>query len=60
MQGFLAQHGIPYVEKDVSKDEAALNELMELGFYSTPVTLIAGEAVVGFDREKLEALLEIQ
>lgn len=59
MQGFLAEHGIPYVEKDVSKDEAALNELMELGFYSTPVTLIAGEAVVGFDRKKLGALLGI-
>ena len=58
MQEFLAQRGISYTEKDIRKDEAALNELMEMGFYSTPVTLIDGQAVVGFDRKSLEARLE--
>lgn len=57
MQEFLAQRGISYTEKDIRKDEAALNELMEMGFYSTPVTLIDGQAVVGFDRKSLEARL---
>ena len=28
-----------------------------MGFRSTPVTIIDGEAVVGFDRAKLEKLL---
>ena len=56
---FLSQKGIPYTEKDVSQDEAALNELMGMGFYSTPVTVIDGEPIVGFDRAKLEARLGV-
>ena len=41
----------------MAADESALAELEKLGFMTTPVTLIDGEAVVGFDREKLEKLL---
>ncbi len=33
------------------------DDLERLGYMTTPVTLIDGEAVVGFDREKLEKLL---
>lgn len=57
MKEFLSQKGIPYVERDVSKDEQALGELEALGLMTTPVTNIDGEVVVGFDRKKLEALL---
>ena len=39
------------------EDPAALKELLALGYQSTPVTLINGQAVVGFDREKIEQLL---
>jgi glutaredoxin 3 len=54
---FLHQRGIAFTEKDVSVDEQAFNELEEKGFFATPVTVIDGEAVVGFNRAKLEALL---
>jgi glutaredoxin len=54
---FLHQKGVPFVEKDISKDEAALNELLKKGFQATPVTVIDGEAVVGFNRQRLEQLL---
>jgi glutaredoxin len=54
---FLHQKGIPFVEKDVSKDDAALDELLGKGFAATPVTIIDGEAVVGFNRPRLEQLL---
>jgi glutaredoxin len=54
---FLSRQGIAYTERDVSTDETALNELTELGVFSTPVVKINGEVVVGFDRKKLEALL---
>ena len=57
MKEFLHQKGVPFVEKDVSKDEAALDELLEKGFSATPVTIIDGEAVVGFNRQRLEQLL---
>jgi len=55
---FLHQRGVPFVEKDVSTDEAAFNELVEKGFAATPVTVIDGEAVVGFNRARLEELLK--
>lgn len=57
MKEFLHQKGVPYIEKDVSKDDQALDELMEKGFSATPVTIIDGEAVVGFNRARLEQLL---
>jgi glutaredoxin 3 len=48
---------VPFVVKDIRTDPAALQELVKLGFRATPVTLVDGEAVVGFDREKLQRLL---
>jgi len=54
---FLSQQGIEFEERDVSQDEAALIELQQRGLMTTPVTLIDGEAVVGFDRAKLVKLL---
>ena len=39
------------------EDPEALKELLGLGYQSTPVTLIDGEAVVGFDPDKLSKML---
>ena len=47
------------MDKNVREDPAALKELLALGYQSTPVTLIDGEAIVGFDPEKIEKLLGI-
>jgi glutaredoxin 3 len=41
----------------VRADESALKELIAMGFQSTPVTIIDGEAVVGFDQARIEQLL---
>ena len=38
-------------------DKAALKELLDAGYQSTPVTLIDGQAVIGFDQDKLIQLL---
>jgi glutaredoxin len=54
---FLHQKGVEFTEKDVSADERALEELMAMGYSATPVTVIDGEAVVGFNRVRLEQLL---
>lgn len=45
------------MDKNVREDPGALKELLALGYQSTPVTLIDGEAIVGFDPEKLEQML---
>ena len=54
---FLSQKGVPFTERDVSQDEEALVELETLGVMTTPVTVIDGEMVIGFDRANLERLL---
>lgn len=54
---FLSQKGIPFTDKNIREDPNALAELQKLGYQATPVTLIDGEVVVGFDRGKLERLL---
>ncbi len=57
MKEFLRQKGVAFAEKDVAADEAAFEDVMRMGFAATPVTVIDGEAVVGFNRAKLEQLL---
>jgi len=56
---FLSQHGIAFEERDVSKDEAALDELQKRRLMTTPVTLVDGEVVVGFDQGRLSKLLGV-
>jgi glutaredoxin len=50
---------VQFTAKDIRADKSAMEELVKMGFRSTPVTLIDGEAVLGFDRGKLEKLLEL-
>jgi glutaredoxin 3 len=54
---FLSQKGVAFVERDVAEDETALIELEQLGVFTTPVTVIDDEVVIGFDRERLHTLL---
>ena len=54
---FLSQKGIAFQQKDVGADKEAMGELIEIGVLATPVTLIDGEVVVGFNAKKLEELL---
>ena len=54
---FLSQRNIDFVDRDITSDESALADLEKLGYMTTPVTVIDGEAVVGFDRQKLDKLL---
>lgn len=54
---WLDKLGIPYVAKDIEADKDAYEELMgKIGgnFQGVPVTDIAGEVVLGFDRPKIQ------
>ena len=57
---FLSQRGIPFTERNIAQDPEAMSELEALGVMTTPVTVIGEELVIGFDRPKLERLLEDQ
>ena len=47
------------MDKNIQEDRTAMEDLLKLGYRATPVTVIDGEVVVGFDRGKLERLLEL-
>jgi glutaredoxin len=54
---YLSQKQISFQERDVTKDAGAVEELQRLGYMTTPVTVIDGAAIVGFDTAKIEAAL---
>lgn len=55
---FLSQKGYAYTEYDVSKDRAALDEMVKLsGARSVPVISACGEVMIGFDKTRLEQML---
>jgi glutaredoxin len=54
---FLSQNKIDFTDRNIAADESALAELEKIGYMTTPVTIVDGEIVVGFDRAKLEKLL---
>jgi len=54
---FLSQREIEFIDRNIATDEAALAELEKLGLMTTPVTVIDGAVVIGFDRARLEQLL---
>ncbi|MDO8568399.1 MAG: PDZ domain-containing protein [Dehalococcoidales bacterium] len=55
---FLSQRGVPYRDRDVSRDPAAAQELMtRTGQMAVPVIIIDGQTVIGFDQPRLEQLI---
>lgn len=58
---FFKEHGIDYGEKDVSSDEKARDEMVQKsGQLGVPVVDIDGKITIGFDKEKISALLGIK
>ena len=55
---YLSRKGIPFTERNVSLDDEARQDLLALGYRSTPVTTINDQNVVGYSPPKLEAALE--
>ncbi|HZP57206.1 MAG TPA: glutaredoxin family protein [Dehalococcoidia bacterium] len=53
----LESRGQRYTERDIDLDPAAREELLGFGASGTPVTVIDGEVVVGFDEEAIDELL---
>lgn len=59
MKEFLSQNNIDFTDRNIATDETALTELEKIGYMTTPVTIIDGEVVIGFDIAKLRALLQL-
>ena len=55
---FLSQKGVDYEERDVAANQAYAEEMVKsTGQMGVPVIIIDGQAVIGFDRGRLEQIL---
>jgi glutaredoxin-like YruB-family protein len=55
---YLNQRRVPYIERDVSRDQQAAMEMIGLsGQQGVPVVLIDGQLVLGFNRPAIDQLL---
>jgi len=50
---FLSRKNITYTERNVAEDESALEELKQLGYMTTPVIVVNGNTIVGFNEAEL-------
>jgi glutaredoxin len=57
---FLRKGNVAFTDRDITADNSALAELEKLGIMTTPVTVVDGETVVGYDVNRLKALLGVQ
>jgi hypothetical protein len=59
----LADEGVPSDEprglqdRDITTDDSALADLERLGMMTTPVTVVDGQTVIGYDVNRLKTLL---
>jgi len=61
LKSYLNKNKIRYSEIDVSRDDSAAQEMLRRsGQKGVPQTLISGEMVVGFDKTKINRLLDIE
>ena len=57
---YLKQKNIQFENIDVSINKAAIDEMVKLtGQMGVPVIVINGESIVGFDKQKIDSLLNI-
>jgi glutaredoxin len=54
---YLSQKGIPYTEKNVSRDQEAVQELVSMGLRSLPVIVIGEKRLSGFNPAAIDAAL---
>ena len=48
---------VEFSEKNVCADPDAIGELVEMNSQSTPTTVIDGEIIIGFDRQRVSEKL---
>ena len=54
---YLKEHNIDFVEKNITTDTDARNELIAMGHMGVPVIVIDGEEIVGFDQARIDVCL---
>lgn len=55
---YLNEKGVEFEEKNISVSREAREELMSKGHTGVPVIVIDDEEIVGFDKAKIDSLLD--
>lgn len=58
VKDFLDQRGVRYTLKNLNTDARAREEFLRHGYLLPPVTVLDGVAIEGFDRDRMEELLD--
>ncbi len=57
---YISSKGVSYQNIDVSSDQTAAEEMVKVsGQMGVPVIVINGQTMVGFDKSRIDALLEV-
>ncbi len=56
VKAWLSDRGIAYAVRDVRQDPAAAEDFLRLGFLLPPVVVVDGQAVAGYQPERLAEL----
>ncbi len=56
---FLRLRGADFVERNVSTDLEGRSQLLALGYDATPVTVIGGRVVEGFEADEIDEALAL-
>ncbi|MBY0097705.1 glutaredoxin family protein [Mesobacillus maritimus] len=58
---FLNEYKIDFVEKNITQDQKARDELTKVyGAFSTPTVVVNDEVIIGFDLKRLAKALKIE
>jgi glutaredoxin len=55
-KSFLARRQVPFLEKNINVDRAAIRELEQMDVQAVPVTVYGAEVIVGFNQSRLLAI----
>jgi len=57
---YLKKKGVRFTDVDVSRDQRAARDMQRIsGQQGVPVITVGGRPIVGFDRQKLDRLLDL-
>jgi glutaredoxin 3 len=58
LKRYLDERHVTYQERDVTRDRGALDDLRRINAEGVPVTVIDRDALIGFDKVRLDDLLK--
>ena len=57
-KAWLSQRGVPFVEANISVDDSARQNLLDMGYRTTPVVTVGKDVIVGYSTARLQASLD--